>query len=121
MDMELILKIVGALVVAIPSIWKAYRVWKESRDWRTIARIGLDFIEHHLENQNQDKSHAQKKDLQVMQETFGVAEKVDAELDELRKLRKKTATNPANSLEFGTDVHPDTGKWMLNARYRRTF
>lgn len=118
MNTELIVKIVGILVVAVPALLKMYFVWKKSKDWKKIGLIGLDFIEHQLENKEGKVSHVEKKNLQIMQEIHGVSSMVDSELDEVRKKRLKDADK--NGLEVGVDLTPG-GKWNVGAKWRRSF
>ena len=121
MEMESILKIVGVLVVAIPTLREIYKIWKDSRDYKKMAQIAIDFIEHKFANQDPEVTHAEKKSLQAMQESVGIAAKTDRELDEVRAMRLKSAQDPKNSLELGGDIDPVNGQWKLGAKYRRSF
>jgi len=121
MKTDLIIYIVGILIAAVPVLIKCYRIYKDSKDWKKIGKIGLDFIEHQLAGKNEKVVHVQKKQLQTMQDIHGVSDRVDNELKLLRAERKKIAEDKSSSIELHTDIDPLNGQWLAGAKWRKTF
>ena len=121
MDKQLIVTILGILVAAVPFLIKMWKVYRESKDWKKIGMIGLDFIEHQFAHKDEKAVHVQKKQLQSMQDLHGVSDKVDKELTRLREERLKLAKSKDNSFEAGVDFEPETGKWMAGAKWKKVF
>jgi hypothetical protein len=118
MDTEIIMKIGGIVIAAVPVLWKAYKIWKDSRNWKKIGLMGLDFIEHQLANEKENNAHAKAKQLQNAQDLDKTQVLVDKELDDLRAERLRKAA--AGELSIGADID-EKGKWKIGANWSKTF